>query len=63
MIKEKKVPIQWRTESVLCCDNCGEVMRLDHAYACVNDPTWYYECPKCGLRLISPRRLEGVLNV
>jgi len=63
MIKEEQVPIQWRKESVLYCDNCGEVMRLDHERTSLYDTSWYYECPKCDLRLISPRRLDGVLSV
>lgn len=59
MIKEKKIPIQWRTIQVLCCDNCQEEMNFIQSRIGVEEGSYYYECPACGLRIISPEPLEA----
>ena len=53
MIKIEKVPIKWEDRKVFCCDNCGEEMRFER-YCIYNEREFHYECPKCGLRVVSP---------
>lgn len=61
MIKTEKVPIQWRDERVPYCDNCGERLRyVGGELYFYGESSWKYECPACGLRVISPEPLEGL---
>lgn len=57
MIKKERVPIEWEDREILCCDNCGEEMRLITYYTSVEESRFDYKCPGCGLEIKSPTEL------